>query len=76
MKKMNIFELLEQYKNDYCHIFELTPCYNFGLNSIIKNFLITIYGATKNDEEINLKIIDKNALKKEENYNFLINQIN
>ena len=64
---------LGQYASDYSGIFTIKKYYEE--NIFQEGSPIKIYEASKGEERVFLKVIDKNALKEEENYDFLIEQI-
>ena len=70
---MSIIDLRELTK-DYSNIFPCIKNYEYSL--IREDFIVKIYEAEKKEEIMFLKVFDKNKLKNEENYDFLMNQIN
>ncbi len=70
---MSIIDLRELTK-DYSNIFPCKKNYEYSL--IREDFIVKIYEAEKKEEIMFLKVFDKNKLKNEENYDFLMNQIN
>ena len=70
---MSIIDLRELAK-DYSNIFPCKKNYEYSL--IREDFIVKIYEAEKKEEIMFLKVFDKNKLKNEENYDFLMNQIN
>ena len=64
---------LGQYKNDYNHIFPKQKKSNEKEKDIENAYSpIKIYQAEKGDERVLLKVIDKELLKEEEDYDFHI----
>ena len=67
---------LGQYKNDYNHIFEFQKKTSEKEKDIEYGYSpIKIYQAEKGDERVLLKVIDKELLKEEEDYDFHIEHI-
>ena len=64
---------LGKYASDYSEIFPLKKIYETKIT--LDDTPIKIYEASKKGEKVFLKVIDKKALKEEDNYDFLINQI-
>ena len=64
---------LGKYASDYSEIFPLKKIYETKLSQV--DSPIRLYEAEKKGEKVFLKVVDKNALKEEDNYDFLINQI-
>ena len=59
------------------HYSDIFPCKkNYDHRLIQEDLIVKIYEAAKKEELIFLKVFDKNKLKNEENYDFLMNQIN
>ena len=59
------------------HYSDIFPCKkNYDHRLIQEDLIVKIYEAAKKEELIFLKVFDKNKLKNEENYDFLMNKIN
>ena len=65
---------LGKYASDYSSIFLLKK--NYESNIIQDDPPIKIYEAIKKEEKVFLKVIDKKSLKEQDNYDFLMEQIN
>ena len=64
---------LGKYASDYSGIFPKKKIYETKLSQV--DSPIRLYEAEKKGEKVFLKVVDKNALKEEDNYDFLISQI-
>ena len=64
---------LGKYKSDYSHIFKVKKKYGEKVREDVSP--VKLYEALKGEERILLKIIDKEKLKKEEDYDFHIEHI-
>jgi len=63
---------LGKYKSEYSHIFRVKKKYG---EKEIEDPSIKVYEAQKNNERVILKVIDKEGLKEEDDYDFHIEQI-
>ena len=64
---------LGKYKSDYSHIFKVKKKYGEKVREDVSP--VKLYEALKGEERVLLKIIDKEKLKKEEDYDFHIEHI-